>query len=181
MVAAKLVTPLYANLISFSLPLKAMIVEVMSRLSGEHSSSMWRIINSDEKDTHIIPGIGVTPRYLMQTLGTNWGRQMIHPNLWVKIAEARAESIMKKGYSVVFDDMRFPNEHEFIKRAGGVAIKIIRPNHTGGDGSIGEGLLDRHPFDRTIINDGDLTALNGKVGALVREYLGPKADLAEYQ
>src|SRR5690606_32540033 len=29
-----------------------------------------------------LPWLGVSPRYMMQTLGTEWGRTMIHPDIW---------------------------------------------------------------------------------------------------
>ena len=56
----------------------------------------------------------VTPRKLMQTLGTEW-REMIDRDLWVKMAVLETERHLLQGHTVVFDDLRFPHELEFFR------------------------------------------------------------------
>ncbi|MFG1370674.1 deoxynucleotide monophosphate kinase [Xanthobacter oligotrophicus] len=63
---------------------------------------------------------GRTPRQAMQWLGTEWGREMIAPDLWTR-AWAYAAAGKPK---VVVDDVRFPNEVEAIRAFGGVVIEI---------------------------------------------------------
>jgi hypothetical protein len=70
---------------------------------------------------------GKTPRYAMQTLGTEWGRDLIGFGLWVNVAMDRVHAVLDRGGKVVLDDCRFPNEASAIKEAGGVIIKVIRP------------------------------------------------------
>jgi hypothetical protein len=41
------------------------------------------------------------------------------------LAEKKALKALKS-YSVIFDDMRFPNEFEMVKRNGGMCIRIDR-------------------------------------------------------
>ena len=65
---------------------------------------------------------GVTSRHLMQTLGTEWGRNLIHPEFWIDIWETRIEHYDL----VVVDDVRFLNEAEKIKKLGGRIIRVIR-------------------------------------------------------
>lgn len=62
-------------------------------------------------------------RKLLQWLGTDWGRG-INENLWVDIWNAEAVRLMRLGYTVVCDDVRFDNEAELIRKLGGVVIKI---------------------------------------------------------
>ena len=78
--------------------------------------------------------VKLTYRNLMELLGTDVGRDIVHPNIWVN-------SLMKdyKPYSVrgssyesleskwVITDVRFPNEADAIKQKGGVLIKVNRP------------------------------------------------------
>lgn len=63
---------------------------------------------------------GKTPRELMQLLGTEFGRNLIHPDVWVRLA--------MKGYNKdkdwIFTDVRFENEVKAIRKAGGVIWKI---------------------------------------------------------
>lgn len=93
----------------------------------------------DDKKEGIIPDLGVTYRYLMQTLGTEWGRQLINPDIWVKIAERRVRNIKrlhKRGltetfaplrlFVVVFPDVRFDNEAKWIRKNGGAIIHVVR-------------------------------------------------------
>ncbi len=62
---------------------------------------------------------GVSARKAMQTLGTEWGRAL-HPDLWVRLWEAGA------GEGCIADDVRFVNEAQSIRRAGGCVIQVVR-------------------------------------------------------
>lgn len=95
-----------------------------------------------------------SPRHIMQTLGTEWGRQLIHPDIWVRALAARIGA-----ERVVISDVRFQNEADFVRERG---ILI----HLTGRGGIGqchqsELGLDAMPGDITIANDGDLKKLYG--------------------
>lgn len=57
---------------------------------------------SDDKKAVVSDDYGVTPRHMMQTLGTEWGREMIHGNIWVE-AFAR----LNAGKCVIVPDVRF--------------------------------------------------------------------------
>ena len=107
-------TPGEVATLSFASPLKLMLTELLYLWTGscEETEDM---IYGGLKDT-VIDGMGenVTPRKLMQTLGTEW-REMIDHNLWVKMAVLEAERHLLQGHTVVFDDLRFPHELEFFK------------------------------------------------------------------
>ena len=100
--------------LSFAAPLKAMLEELLY-LWTDSSEEDHDMVHGELKDS-VINGMGydVTPRKLMQTLGTEW-REMIDPNLWVKMAVLAAEQYLLQGHTVVFDDLRFPHELEFFK------------------------------------------------------------------
>lgn len=116
-----------------------------------------------------VPGMP-TARYLMQTLGTQWGRHEVSPNLWVDEWECKARVWSRSGVPVVADDMRFPNEVEAIKRLGGKIWRIERPN-TQFDPEVlrhaSEGGLASLTFDRVINNDKGVKELYKKVDAAV--------------
>lgn len=115
-----------------------------------------------------IPGWGeLTPRRLMQTLGTEWGRNHIHQDLWIKVAHDQIKSLRSRGLPVVVDDMRFPNELGLIKQMGGDAIKVIRPDITLLDSRSheSEAGLHAYDFDFHLFNDGTLDQLRSKVRA----------------
>jgi len=64
--------------------------------------------------------MGKTPRYAMQTLGTEWGRGFMGMDFWVHAAvrEVREfQDCFSDPINVVFDDCRFPNEIDLMKEA----------------------------------------------------------------
>lgn len=73
-------------------------------------------------------GPGVTPRRLMQTLGTEWGRQLIHSHLWVRVLERRCglDAAAPVHDRMVVSDVRFANEGDWVRRQGGVVIQLHR-------------------------------------------------------
>lgn len=67
-------------------------------------------------------GYAVTPRYMLQLMGTEAGRDVFHENIWVYTLEKRMEGLK----DVVIPDVRFPNEMKFIKDKGGIIIRVLR-------------------------------------------------------
>lgn len=129
--------------------LKQMLAVLLAAL-GYDAATVERMIDGDMKET-VIPGLGKTPRYMMQTLGTEWGRDLVADDIWIMpVVEA-----LRRGERIVIDDMRFRNEFDAIAAAGGVLVKIVRPGAAGSSHS-SDGALDGLPFHHTITNDGDL-------------------------
>lgn len=120
-----------------------------------------RMVEGDLKEKPIrFPGFEVTPRHLMQTLGTEWGRG-INANLWADLTINKAASASGK---VIIDDMRFPNEFEAVKAAGGTTILVTRPGvERPANCHPSEGQLDAFPFDHHVINDGSVDKLTTQV------------------
>ena len=104
---------------------------------------------------------GQTPRRAMQTLGTEWGRALIHPDLWV-LAWLHA---IKDYPQVVVDDVRFPNEVETIRAAGGMVILVERPGFTAETTHPSES--HRLRFDFTVRNDVPLETLHERVDQML--------------
>ena len=100
----------------------------------------------------------LTPRLLMQLVGTECGRQILHPNIWVNALMNEYKPVNQSAlgrFSVnyppevdfihnpyydgdiesyfiypnwIISDTRFPNELKAIKDRGGITIRIIRPD-----------------------------------------------------
>jgi hypothetical protein len=69
---------------------------------------------------------------------------------------------------VVFDDCRFPDEADFVRRLGGELWRIERPGTERQTEHASEGGLDDYPlFDRRLINDGSLLDLHERVNQLI--------------
>ena len=55
-------------------------------------------------------------------LGTAWGRESVHENLWVDLLMAQIER--SESHLVVIDDVRFPNESTAIRNRGGFTVEL---------------------------------------------------------
>lgn len=107
----------------------------------------YNLGGSDEELEHneinsIINLVKLTPRKILQLLGTEAGRNIIHPNIWVNalfsdyIDKYRGLSIInaetKKEVAKyaeneshwIITDVRFPNELKAVKDRGGISIRI---------------------------------------------------------
>ena len=60
---------------------------------------------------------GVTGRSLLQSLGTEWGRNIVGQDIWVQAMEQKFQS----SYAPlrIIDDLRFENEAHMVRRLGG--------------------------------------------------------------
>ena len=104
-------------------------------------------VDGDQKEVPCDILGGQTPRHAMQTLGTEWGRELIATDIW---ARAWTASIDGLG-DVVVDDCRFPNEEELIRSMGGKIIRIERAGF--GHASTHESEAHVLTADATVIND----------------------------
>lgn len=120
----------------------------------------------DNKET-VIPWIGKSPRQLLQLLGTEFGREMIHSEIWVKRAMWSVRESAATG--VVITDVRFDNEALAVREAGGVVFEVVRPGAAclAGEaaGHSSEAGISRGHILATIRNEGTLDDLWGAVDA----------------
>lgn len=146
--------------IAFADPLKA-----MARAFGLTAREMA----GDLKETPLPHLCGKSPRQFMQLLGTEFGRELIGPAIWVNRWAALAEQhTLIEGGPVVADDVRFPNEADAIRAAGGILVRIERP---GAGSATGAGhASERQPIapDHVIDNVGDERALHAMLDHLLR-------------
>jgi hypothetical protein len=87
---------------------------------------------------------GKTPRYAMQTLGTEWGRDLISPDLWVNVWRREVGAILFKQpkADIVVDDVRFDNEVHAILELGGIIVRITRYGVARASGHASEDVPD---------------------------------------
>jgi hypothetical protein len=147
--------------LSFADPLRKFSAQILSSIGYDGVACL-----RDNKEDKIVE-LGVSPRQMMQTLGTEWGRSCIHPDLWVMVASWAAIKQLKSGRNVVFDDVRFPNEAEMIRRLGGELWLVDRPGVVYEGGHSSEGALRDIVPDAVINNSGNLEQLREVVTGLL--------------
>jgi hypothetical protein len=105
---------------------------------------------------------GKTPRYAMQTLGTNWARDMICNDLWINAWRAT----LPDG-DVVCDDIRFPNEADLVRSLGGIVVRVDRPGMDRVGQTLHASEHIRFESDLVIINNRGLEELRRAVERLI--------------
>ncbi|WP_367154669.1 hypothetical protein [Methylomonas sp. HYX-M1] len=146
---------------SFADPLRAMVDVLLSAL-GLTAAEIAACHASKEE---VIYPIGVSMRHLLQTLGTDWGRRLINPDLWVMCEQARLEQLSADAHRV-YDDVRFENEAALIRAHGGMIVHIQRPGLPDTDTHASEAGIAVAPGDIVLDNCGNLGLLLDAVLAL---------------
>ena len=156
-----------------------------------HSDGVPQVVSSGYYySTHKTKEIvKTTPRLLLQLLGTECGRDIIHPNIWVNALFADYDP----GYTIspldvdnqapdnwIITDMRFPNELKAVKDRDGISIRVERDLNCSLCNGAGcthcyngkvqnqgnhesETALDNAKFDYTIDNNNTIEDLIEKV------------------
>jgi hypothetical protein len=127
----------------------------------------------DEREVRL-PG-----RQFLQLYGTEAHRGVFGSDFWVEALLAPLDARVREFSDpsiVVITDARFPNEAEAIRARGGEIWEVVREDNpdalTGGlEAHVSEVGLPETLIDRTIVNDGDLAALEREVGIACVEVL----------
>jgi hypothetical protein len=117
-------------------------------------------------------------RLLLQWWGVEFRRQMFNPDYWLRRLELwAAEELhrVKKDLVVLVPDLRMPNECDFIRNAGGLLVKVHRPELETSDLHLTETALDDFvDYDMVAHNSGGLDHLENCADYFCRVYLEPR-------
>jgi hypothetical protein len=195
-IADYLVTEHGFKRVSFAASLKDAVSAVFGwdreMLEGTSKESRkWR----EEVDTWWAERLNMpnlTPRWVLQYMGTDVFRNHFHTDIWVASVENK---LRQTNDDIIITDCRFSNEVDAIKRAGGVTCRVFRGDNPswyqaaidynrGPDGNsswaLGLRKLEKHKvhaseyssvglkYDHYIENDGTIDDLHKKVIDIVR-------------
>lgn len=138
----------------FADPLKRMLIP----LGIDMTDPFWT--ENKEKE---IPLFGRSVRHMMQTLGTEWGRQLVHPDIWVKLAEC---VLFERGERMIISDVRFDNEAEFVRSKGGVILHVTRDYAPKVEAHASEQGIRPSPLDLYVGNHGTIDELYDQLAVL---------------
>ena len=145
--------------VSFAAPLRFMIERLLHSAGYTYNEIQWFLNEGKEQNIEVI---GASYRKAARTLGTEWGRNLIHADIWVNIVE---QKIIHTEVPVCIDDLRFPNELELLRRHDFALVKLVRDvSRPDGDNHDSDVLLrDFDGWDHVIENNGTLEELCSKV------------------
>jgi hypothetical protein len=136
--------------------------EVASLLTGIPVDSF----ENQKFKTMELAGWDMTVRELLQKLGTEAIRDGLHEDAWVNALFANYH----QGENWVITDMRFPNEYEAVKRFGGIAVRLWRPNVNPINYHESEVALDNHAFDYIASNESNEEDWKGVAEELLKVF-----------
>lgn len=130
----------YPHKMSFAYPIKQALLAM--------GFTREEILQGDKEEP--ISPFGASCRRLCQTLGTDWGRNMVHKDIWLMLF-ARQFVIQERSGTqlIVIDDVRFDNEADMIKSLGGIIIKL-EPHYPSSDSHPSERGIDPKFINHTI-------------------------------
>lgn len=73
---------------------------------------------------HLSDERAVTGRLLLQTLGTDWGRDSVDSDIWLYSIKAKWATLKISHFKMVLHDLRFNNEAAWVRSQGGIVISI---------------------------------------------------------
>lgn len=103
-----------SEVMSFADPLKAMARVLLNPVSLTH----------ENKENPEFGLCGKSPRQMLQSLGTEWGRNMVGENIWCEAMVRRIK--MSPADFILIDDLRFLNEAHALKKLDAVIIRLAR-------------------------------------------------------
>ena len=104
-------------------PLKAMLAALYAAAGLTPEEAARRIDGDLKRRPCTILG-GRTPTEAQQTLGTEWGRRLISPDLWLSIWIDRAAAVVARGGIVINESVRFDNEAVALRSLGGRVVRL---------------------------------------------------------
>jgi hypothetical protein len=125
----------------------------------------------------------MTVRQLLQEIGTDAMRNVIHPNIWINALFVdykplddspiyEGDRIIDEGLiypNWIITDVRFLNELQAIKDKGGITIRINKHNLVESN-HLSETALDNAEFDEIIENNGSIEELAQKVKTVLQKH-----------
>jgi len=108
---------------------------------GYMTTEQYNYLNKNQKDWWEL--VKLTPRKLLQLLGTECGRNIIHPNIWINTLFSDYKNFpyqiltdggqdtayIDKYPNWIITDTRFPNEANAIKEKDGIVIRVEREEY----------------------------------------------------
>lgn len=155
-----LVDNLWEN-VKFAGGLKAMLAGYLAYV-GVDKKNIHHMLEGQFKEVPTWHFCAKTPRFAMQTLGTEWGRDIIGKDLWKDSCILRCQQFE----DVVVTDARFQNEIEALQGIGGKIVRVTRAG-VAKDDHESERYIDDLPADFEIANDGTIDELHAKVLQIV--------------
>jgi hypothetical protein len=177
--AARLVSHHGYRRLAFADPLKELAVSLDPILQldaswGGHHIRLTEILSS-MAGWHQAKQLPAVRQYL-QNLGVSV-RDYVGEDSWIRAVANRAAFVPGP---VVVTDVRFHNEADWIQRAHGALVRIVRPGLDDRDGHVSENELNARVANHVIVNDKGLDSLHQTADLLAEQLIHEQARRLEH-
>ena len=150
--------------LAFASPMKHMISTLLN------ASVDW--IEHEDNKEYPVPGLNHSPRELLQTLGTEWGRNTLEKDFWVNIVWRQVDALIVSDHcpGIVITDVRFENEADRIRQSGGIIAHISRRDAPQIAEHVSEAGVHMKGCDCKLYNDDTIPDLYRAVDAMRKMY-----------
>lgn len=115
-------------------------------------------------------------RELLQRLGTEVVRNMIGTDTWIRLAQAKIAELSADGSNVVVTGIRYFNELDMVREAGGISWWIERAGVSAVNGHTSDNTLSASDFEVVLQNNGSLADLAVTVAKLLTGFRVRRAE-----
>ena len=152
------------EIVPFAEPMRDMVTAFLRSFHVFPKDIAYLLQDGKEIPILQVPGTP-TVRKLMQCLGTEWGRNCVHNQVWVAAWCATARNYRY----VVTDDCRFLNEYKAVKSIPGAQVwRIPRQSAVITSAHASEGELNDVAVDHELTNDSTVADLHAKIDAILQ-------------
>lgn len=109
-------------------------------------------------------------RQYLQRLGDGC-RIVFGEDVWIRATLPKLHALQDAGHHIVYTDVRYPNEADFIRSKGGLIIKVVRPGVQPANNHVTEKNVDLIQEDILLHNNGSKTDLGRSASEYLSQYL----------
>lgn len=149
--------------VSFAQPMRDALYALNPIVSEHEGVRLQSAIDKHGWDNYKETEFGDEIRQLMQRFGTEVGREQFGQNFWVD----QAMKLVAQHDKAVLSDVRFPNEQEAIRNAGGLVWRVHREGVQAANGHASETALDNVHPDLNLMNNEDVESLHRTIDVIM--------------
>ncbi len=128
--------------------------DTMYDMAANVDPAFSRDMKHSDKNAYVLddPGLG-TRRNFLEKLGTEFGRDCIAPDIWLRLMAHRIRALLRAYPILVVSDVRFENEADMLRDMGGIIfhLKPTWPSEAEQSSHSSTKPLAIHPDDHTVV------------------------------
>lgn len=152
-----------ATMLSMMLPETSICMSLADPIKDGVEAMFYAFIHRTTGKEDVMPELGKSPREIYQSLGTEWARDFLGEDVWMKVL--KADSLSTYHDIIIVPDIRFDNEAQEVD----FMIRVSRddvPESVGIEGHASEAGINPRYVDLEVANNDSLDRLHKRAKAI---------------